>query len=153
VRTDDLAVRDARETLADLQVLAGVVPVEGPGIVITIEDPEAEVEWDAMLDLVQELRDAGAEAIAIGEVRVVASTWFGPADGGLAIGGEPARAPYEISAIGPAEELAEAMSLPGGPLTVIGARPAAEVDIRTEEKMTLPAAPAPPAFEHALPVE
>jgi uncharacterized protein YlxW (UPF0749 family) len=150
-RTDELAVRDARDTLADLQVLAGVVPVEGPGIRITIDDPEGEVEWDAMLDLVQELRDAGSEAIAIGELRVVASTWFGPAEGGLAIGGEPARAPYEISAIGTAEELAEAMSLPGGPLTVIGARPGVEVQVRTEDELTLPAAPEPPAFEHARP--
>ena len=150
-RTGDLAVRDARETLADLQVLAGVVPVEGPGIRITIEDPQAEVEWDAMLDLVQELRDAGAEAIAIGEVRVVASTWFGPSGGGLAIAGDPATAPYQLSAIGPAEELAEAMSLPGGPLTVIGARPGADVQVRTETEMTLPAASESPAFEHATP--
>lgn len=151
-RTDDLAVRDAREALADLQVLAGVVPVAGPGIRITIEDPNAEVEWDAMLDLVQELRDAGAEAIAVGELRVVASTWFGPADPGLVIEGRPARPPYEISAIGPAEELAEAMRLPGGPLTVIDARPGAEVQVRTETEMTLPAASEPPAFEHARPV-
>jgi uncharacterized protein YlxW (UPF0749 family) len=142
-------VRDARESLAGLQVLAGVVPVEGPGIRITIEDPEGEVEWDAMLDLVQELRDAGAEAIAIGDIRVVASTWFGPAERGIAISGEPAEAPYEISAIGPSEELAEAMSIPGGPLTVIAARPAAEVQVRTEEGMTLPAAARAPAFEHA----
>jgi uncharacterized protein YlxW (UPF0749 family) len=148
-RTDELAVRDARESLADLQVLAGVVPVEGPGIRITIDDPEGQVEWDAMLDLVQELRDAGAEAIAVGEVRVVASTWFGPAAEGLVIGGEPVTAPYELSAIGPAEELAEAMSLAGGPLTVIGARAGAEVEVRTEDQLTLPAAPEPPAFEHA----
>jgi uncharacterized protein YlxW (UPF0749 family) len=148
-RTDELAVRDARETLADLQVLAGVVPVEGPGIRITVDDPDGQIEWDAMLDLVQELRDGGAEAIAVGDVRVIASTWFGPAGQGIGLDGEPVSAPYEVSAIGPADELAEAMRLPGGPLTVIGASPGVEVRIRTEDAMTLPAAPETPAFEHA----
>lgn len=149
-RTDELAVRDARETLADLRVLAGVVPVEGPGVSITVDDPGGQVGWDAMLDLIQELRDAGAEAIAVGEIRVVASTWFGPSGEGVAVNGEPVRAPYEISAIGPSEELAEAMGLPGGPLTVIGAGSEVEVRIRTEDALRLPAAETP-AFEHARP--
>lgn len=149
-RTDELAIRDARETLADLQVLAAVVPVEGPGVNVTVDDPGGQVEWDAMLDLIQELRDAGAEAIAVGELRVVASTWFGPSGEGIAVDGEPVRAPYEISAIGPAEELAEAMGLPGGPLTVIGAGSEVEVHIRLEDALRLPAAEAP-AFEHAQP--
>lgn len=149
VRTDEVAVRDARETLADLQVLAGVVPVRGPGIRISIEDPGAEVEWDAMLDLIQELRDAGAEAIAVGDIRVVASTWFGASEDGLAVDGDPVAGPYEISAIGPPEDLAEAMDLPGGPLTVIGARPGVQVRVRTEDDITLPATEETPAFEHA----
>jgi uncharacterized protein YlxW (UPF0749 family) len=148
-RTDEVAVRDARETLADLQVLAGVVPVRGPGIRISIEDPGSEVEWDAMLDLIQELRDAGAEAIAVGDLRVVASTWFGPSEKGFVVAGDPVTAPYEISAVGPSEDLAEAMGLPGGPLTVIGARPGVEVRVGTEDDMTLPAAADMPAFEHA----
>lgn len=148
-RTDELAVRDARETLADLQVLAGVVAVEGPGVQITVEDPNGEIEWDAMLDLIQELRDAGAEAIAVGNVRVIASTWFGPVDAGIGLDGKAVSAPYEVSAIGPADELAEAMGLPGGPLTVIGASPEVEVRIRTEDQMTLPATDEAPSFEHA----
>jgi uncharacterized protein YlxW (UPF0749 family) len=148
-RTDELTVRDARETLADLKVLAGVVPVEGPGVRITVDDPGGQVEWDAMLDLIQELRDAGAEAIAVGDVRVVASTWFGPSQEGVTLGGDAVSAPYEISAIGPAEELAAAMSLSGGPLTVIDARPDVEIRIRTQDGLVLPAAAESPAFEHA----
>ena len=148
-RTEELAVRDARETLADLQVLSGVVPVEGPGVAITVEDPGGQVEWDAVLDLIQELRDAGAEAIAVGETRVVASTWFGPSERGVAVAGQGLSPPYEISAIGPAEELASAMNLPGGPLTVIDARPQVEIRVRTDDDLLLPAASEEPDFEHA----
>ena len=150
-RTDELAVRDARETLADLQVLAGVVPVEGPGLSITVEDPGGRVGWDAVLDLIQELRDAGAEAIAVGDIRVLASTWFGPADGGISVGGDRVAAPYDISAIGPADELAEAMRLPGGPLTVIEAAQDVEIRLRTDDSLTLPATSESQAFEHAQP--
>ena len=148
-RTDELAVRDARETLADLQVLAGVVPVQGPGVAITVDDPGGQVEWDAILDLIQELRDAGAEAIALGDIRVVASTWLGPAGDGVSVGGKAVTAPYEIFAIGPADELAEAMDLPGGPLTVIDARPEVEIRVRTDDALVLPAADRSPTFEHA----
>jgi uncharacterized protein YlxW (UPF0749 family) len=149
-RTDELAVRDARETLEDLQVLAGIVPVQGPGVTITVEDPGGQVGWDALLDLVQELRDAGAEAIVVGDLRVVARTWFGPGDEGIVVGGERVSAPYEIAAIGPAEELAEAMNLPGGPLTVADAHPGVEIRVRTAGGLTLPAAE-PRDFEHARP--
>jgi uncharacterized protein YlxW (UPF0749 family) len=150
-RTDELAVRDARETLADLQVLAGVVPVEGPGLTISVDDPGGQVGWDAVLDLIQELRDAGAEAIAVGDVRVLASTWFGPADGGISVGGERVEAPYGISAIGPADELAEAMRLPGGPLTVIEAGTGVEIRLRTDDSLTLPATSKSVGFDHAQP--
>lgn len=148
-RTGQLTVRDARETLADLQVLAGLVPVRGPGVRITIDDPGGQVEWDAMLDLIQELRDAGAEAIAVGDRRVLASTWFGPATGGIAVAGETLSAPYQVAAIGRSEELAVAMSLPGGPLTVVDARPDVEIRVRAEDDLVLPAAAESPAFEHA----
>lgn len=139
-RSEDVAIRDARESLADLEVLAGTVPVRGPGVTLEVGDPQAQVGWDAVLDLVQELRDAGAEAIAVGEVRVVASTWFGPAPGGVAVDGRTVRAPYRIAAIGPTDELAEALRIPGGPLTVIEALPAVAVDLRDADELTLPAA-------------
>jgi uncharacterized protein YlxW (UPF0749 family) len=139
-RNEDVAVRDARESLADLEVLAGTVPVQGPGVTLEIDDPESQVTWDGVLDLVQELRDAGAEAIAVGEVRVVASTWFGPGRGGVAVDGRTVRPPYRIVAIGPAEELAEAVRIPGGPLTVIEALPGVGVEVRDDEELTLPAA-------------
>lgn len=148
-RTDELSVRDARETLDDLKVLSGIVPAEGPGVRIAVEDPGGEVAWDALLDLIQELRDAGAEAIAVDEMRVVASTWFGPGKEGIAVGGATIKAPYEISAIGPADDLAEAMTLSGGPLTVIDARPDVEVRVRTEDSVLLPASEEMVEFEHA----
>ena len=43
---------------------------------LTINDPDNKVTAALLLDALQELRDAGAEAVQIGDVRVVADTWF-----------------------------------------------------------------------------
>ena len=106
----------ARARADALAILAGTVPATGPGIAITITDKDGVVDYTVMLDAVQELRDAGAEAIQIGDVRVVASTWFDDApDGvGLVVSGTKVSPPYKILAIGEASTLATALEIPGG---------------------------------------
>ena len=81
------AQRAARERLEALGILAGTVPATGPGIVLTISDPDNKVDAPTILDTVQELRDAGAEAIQINGERVVADTWFADTENGLSVSG------------------------------------------------------------------
>jgi uncharacterized protein YlxW (UPF0749 family) len=108
------AERAAQQRLDALGILAGTAPATGPGIVLTVNDPEGKVSSSVMLDTVQELRDAGAEAIQIGDVRVVADTWFAPGDGGLSVAGTLVRPPYVVRAIGDGNTLAGALEIPGG---------------------------------------
>ena len=51
----------------------GPLPAQGPGITVRISDPDSQVTGPVVLDLIQELRDGGAESIDVGGVRVVAS--------------------------------------------------------------------------------
>ncbi|MGH2738179.1 MAG: DUF881 domain-containing protein, partial [Actinomycetota bacterium] len=139
-RSDELALRDARKALADLQVLTGTVAVEGPGVVVRVEDDGGRVGWEVLLDIVQELRDAGAEAIAVNGRRVVASTWLGPAEGGAVVDGTRIEAPYELEAIGPSDVIAEALDIPGGPLSVLSALPGVSAEVREVEGLLLPRA-------------
>jgi uncharacterized protein YlxW (UPF0749 family) len=67
-----------------------------------------------LLDAIEELRDAGAEAIQVGDVRIVASSSFGPAGSGVAIDGNKLSQPYVILAIGDAQTMSSAMEIPGG---------------------------------------
>jgi uncharacterized protein YlxW (UPF0749 family) len=67
-----------------------------------------------LLDALQELRDAGAEAVQIGGVRVVADSWFADVNGQVQIAGEPLSSPYVIRAIGDSATMASAMGIPGG---------------------------------------
>ena len=57
------ALEQARQEAATLSILAGTVPTVGPGVRITITDDRGEIADDTLLDVVQELRAAGAEAM------------------------------------------------------------------------------------------
>src|SRR5918996_5368769 len=148
---DELLLEDAQKTLADLRVLSGTVPVRGTGVVIRISDPDRRVTWELLLDLIQELRDAGAEAIAIDEHRVVASTWFGPAPSGIAVDGVEIAPPYEVRAVGPTEAIAEALGIPGGPVAVISAQPEVTLDVVQAGRLLLPSLQREMAFRYARP--
>lgn len=108
------AIAEAQRRLAALQVLTGTTPVVGPGVSITITDPGGGVDAAVVLDAVQELRDAGAEAIQVGPVRVVVDTWFGDNDQGIVVDGTPVSSPLRILAIGDPDTMAAALSIPGG---------------------------------------
>jgi uncharacterized protein YlxW (UPF0749 family) len=93
-----------------------VVPVTGPGIRLTVTEVDAPVEVQDMVDTLQELRTAGAEAIQVnGQVRVVANTAVADATGGLLIGGVLVSSPYVIDAIGDSHTLSAAVEFPSGP--------------------------------------
>lgn len=108
------ALAEARRQQEALEVLSGTTPVTGPGVRIVIDDPAGDVDSAVLLDAVQELRDAGAEAIAIGDVRVVVDTWFGDGPDGLVASGRPVGRPITIEAIGDPDTLAGAVGIPGG---------------------------------------
>jgi uncharacterized protein YlxW (UPF0749 family) len=138
-----LAVARARADA--LAILAGTVPATGPGIRMTITDRDGVIDYTILLDTVQELRDAGAEALQIGEVRVVASTWFDDApDGiGLVLSGTRIAPPYTILAVGEPATLATALDIPGGVADTV--RTAGGRIVVTQEESVLVSALQPPS--------
>ena len=110
-----VARSQAERRIAELSILAGTAPATGPGIRMRIDDPRGEVDGSVLLDAVEEMRDAGAEAIEVNDVvRVVGSTWFGGAGAGLVIDGRPISRPITIEVIGDANGLEEAARFRGG---------------------------------------
>ena len=146
-----LLVEDARAELDAVQVLLGIVPAKGVGVSIEIRDAEGTVGPEVLLDAIQELRDAGAEAIDIDGVRVVASTAVGGAAGDLRVGGTRIIGPYTILAIGEPATLAEAMRIPGGVVDTIGAREGASVRIEERRSVSILSTATLPRFRYARP--
>lgn len=108
------ALAEARRQLEALRVMSGTTPVSGAGVQIAIDDPEGKIDAGVLVNAVQELRDAGAEAIQVGPSRVTVGTWFADTPDGVTIGGEPLGRSFEIVAIGEPETMSAALSIPGG---------------------------------------
>ncbi len=149
---DAEAQRAAQERLDALGILAGTAPARGPGIVLTIRDPDLEVTSPVILDAIQELRDAGAEAIQIGDQRVVASTWFSQTDAGISVSGTELRPPYIIRAIGDGNTLAGAMEIPGGVSATVR-RAGGETDVQIRDELDVDAllTLTPPQYAQPVP--
>ncbi|MDZ5620134.1 DUF881 domain-containing protein [Nocardioides bizhenqiangii] len=110
------ALDQAQEDVDELNILAGLVPVTGPGIRITIVEETGRVSLSSLLDTIQELRTVGAEAMQLnGTVRIVAETSFEETEGGFLVDGELVEAPYVLDVIGEPSVLAPALEFLLGP--------------------------------------
>ncbi|MEV0373556.1 DUF881 domain-containing protein [Streptomyces sp. NPDC050636] len=117
-----------------LGVLAGTVAAQGPGINLAIDDPTHSVEADKLLDTIQELRAAGAEAIQVNDVRVVANTYLSDVRGGVEIDGKRVTQPFRFKVIGKPEDLEPALNIPGGVVQTLE-KEQAKVAVTREEKI------------------
>lgn len=115
------AVQQAQQEAAALGVLLGTSPATGPGVVVTITDPAHHLAAEDLLDVVEELRGAGAEAVQFGTVRVSTTTAFTDAAGAVAVDGVDQTAPYQVIAIGDSKTLDTALNIPGGVASVVRA--------------------------------
>jgi uncharacterized protein YlxW (UPF0749 family) len=104
------AIKDAQE----LGILLGTLPATGPGVQVTVNDPDGKLGPEDLLDVVEELRGAGAEAIQFGSVRVSTSTAFTGTTGQVSVDGKAQTAPYTVLAIGDPKTLDTALNIPGG---------------------------------------
>lgn len=123
LRRDVLAARDsvasgkgtlteAQRQLLRLRVFSAQSAVSGPGISIRIDGAFDE---RALSDLVNELRNAGAEAISVNEMRVGPKSYFtGTPDQAIAVDGRPLRGPWTVRAIGAPDVVYVAMTRIGG---------------------------------------
>jgi uncharacterized protein YlxW (UPF0749 family) len=116
------ALEEARKRAEAIGILNGTVPAQGPGLTMTIRDPDDAVRVADILDAIQELRGAGAETMQIDGVRVGVSTAVTGDPGGLMIDGRPINTPYEFVVIGDPQNMETAMNIPGGVVPRINSR-------------------------------
>ncbi|MEU2511680.1 DUF881 domain-containing protein [Streptomyces syringium] len=127
------ARKQTEQKEGQLGVLAGTVAARGPGIELTVSDTKGKVEADMLLDAIQELRAAGAEAIQINDVRVVADTYFSGAAGRVEIDGKKVSQPYRFKVIGKPQDLEPALNIPGGVVQTLEKEQAGVAVARSEK--------------------
>jgi uncharacterized protein YlxW (UPF0749 family) len=134
--SSDQAEEARKQTLQkeqQLGILAGTVAAQGPGITLTIQDASGTVEPDMLLDAIQELRAAGAEAIQVNDVRVVADTHFSGIGGDMEVDGKRIAAPYRFEVIGKPQDLEPALNIPGGVVQTLEKEQATATVARSEK--------------------
>lgn len=126
---------------------AGLLPMEGPGIVVIVDnlyfgggDSDQQmvqnVHYDDLLRLVNELNAAGAEAIAINNERLISTTEIRNAGDYIVINTNRYSVPFEIKAIGNPDNLEAALNLLGGVVDNLGQ--ILNIQLKTEPKITIP---------------
>lgn len=131
------ASRSAEDYLEVQRILAGTAPVEGPGVVVTVAGT-ASLTGQEMVHMLEELRNAGAEAIELSGVRVVTSSWFLEQDGVLVVDGTTLPTTHEWRVIGDPGTLAGALDIPGGALAAFRSK-GAEVEVTERELVQITA--------------
>ena len=125
------AIEQAQARVETLNILAGLVPVTGPGLRITITEETGRVSIDSLLDTVQELRTAGAEAMEFNdEVRLAAESSFNEVDGRIEVDGVPLEAPYVLEVIGEPHTLHGGLTFPSGPISSLETQDGSTVDVQ-----------------------
>ena len=105
--------------LTQLQIRAGLTELEGPGVAVTLDDNKNiligddpnryVIHYENLLFLINDLRNAGAEAISINGQRIVVSSEIRCVGNVILINTTRLAPPFEILAIGNPSVLAEAI--------------------------------------------
>lgn len=131
------SVNELQSTLARIRAWGGLDPVRGRGVTITVR---GSVDGPAVEDIVNELRNSGAEAIAIEDIRVVPRTTIGGGEGGVSVDDTALPDPFTITAIGKPESLIGSLTRAGGIIAQVAATHRdATVEVEESAELTLPA--------------
>ena len=145
----------------DVMMFAGMTALEGPGIILTIDDsgkiakkdndPNLYLVHDEdILKVVNELRAAGAEAISINDQRLTANSEIRCAGPTISVNNVRSAPPFEIRAIGDKDNLINAINMRGGvadSLKVWGIK----LDIQPSDNVWIPAYKASSKYKSATP--
>ena len=114
------ALAEGERRARNLSILAGLVPVQGPGIRVTVTETDGQVSVGSLLDMVQELRTNDAEAMEFNDsYRLAAQSSFEDAVGGIELDGNLLEPPYVLEVIGDPHVLEGALTFQDGPRSAL----------------------------------
>jgi uncharacterized protein YlxW (UPF0749 family) len=133
----DASIDELRADLRRVRLYAGLDPAAGQGVVVIIRGP---VDGASVEDLLNELRNAGAEAMAIDGVRVVPGLLVAGAAGEVTVDEIPTDDPIELAAIGAPDKLTGSLARSGGIIAQLAAtHPEVIVEVTPVETIDVPA--------------
>lgn len=163
VRKNDEAMADLQDELQKTSMAAGTMAVEGPGIILTVndiprkiqagEDPNDSIVHDSdLFTLVNDLKASGAEAISINDQRITAMSEIRCASTLILINTRRVGPPFVIKATGNPDMLESGVNISGGWLSFMK-QWGYQINLQKSEKVLIPGYKGPIRFEYSVPVE
>ena len=142
-----------------LKAHAGFTALHGPGVVVTVDDSKKAakpgdnpnlylIHDDDLLRIINELRAAGAEGIAINDERLLAVSEIRCAGPTLSVNNNRFAPPYVIRAIGDAKSMENSLKMRGGVMETLKFW-GIQISVTSEEKVVLPPYRGTQSFEYA----
>jgi uncharacterized protein YlxW (UPF0749 family) len=133
----DQSLDELQADLRRVRAYAGLDAVGGSGVTISISGP---IDGSGVEELINELHNAGAEAIATGAVRIVTGVVVTGVPGSASIDGSPLGRIFELSAIGAPDKLTGSLTRSGGVIAQLAAtEPDVSVTVTPVDRVELPA--------------
>ncbi|MFC8921933.1 DUF881 domain-containing protein [Cellulosimicrobium sp. NPDC057127] len=145
------ALEVAREQQQTQGILSGRLPAQGPGVQIEVVEGSAPLDGFLLFNVLEELRNAGAEAMEVNGVRLVASSYFEDTGDGVVVDGQTIVSPYRWTVIGDPSTLETALEIPGGAMASLRSD-GARTSISRHDEVAVTATREPSAPEYATPV-
>jgi len=156
-------LQELQNQLKDARIVAGLTPVVGKGIIITIDDnkeglktnPNDDpnkyiVHYEHILNIVSELRVGNAEAISINGQRLITSSEIRCVGNVILINTTRIAPPFEITAIGSPKHLAEIVT--NGELDIMQSLNY-PITLQEADEVIIPAYKSGLQFRYAKPVK
>jgi uncharacterized protein YlxW (UPF0749 family) len=124
------------EDLLRVMAFGGLGAVEGQGIVV---EGEGSFDPTSVNDIIQEFRNAGADAIAIDDIRITARSVAVLGTSAIEIDGVPIGRAFTVTAIGSPGGLTTAMTREGGLLQLLEQSIQARFTVREDRSLVVPA--------------
>lgn len=145
------ALELAEQQAETLGILSGRLPAAGPGVEIEVVEGAEPLEAFGLFNVLEELRNAGAEAMEVNGVRLVASSYFEDTSDGVVVDGQVISSPYRWTAIGDPSTLETALEIPGGAMASLRAD-GARTTVTQQDRAEVTATVEPREPRYATPV-
>ncbi len=151
-QSEEAALEQTANRARQLAILAGTAPASGPGVVVTIADPNERVQARHIMGAVQELRVSGAEAIQLeggngNVVRIGVDSYFLDVNGVLTVDDVAITRPYVLTVIGDPAALNASVLFIGGNKEILE-----EAVVEERDELLVDALRQPEQPEYAQPV-
>jgi len=144
---ENVVIKNLKEELNKYKLIGGFKDVKGEGIVLSIDNPPKDVnfnydvniayEFELILNVINELNAAGAEAISVNDQRIISTTEIRTAGNAININSIPQSPPYVIKSIGNKDTLDGAVNQIFGIVSILRDR-RYQVSVRKLDEVVIP---------------